>query len=328
MLTPLNGIHHITGIAGEPQRNLDFYTGVLGLRMVKRTVNFDDPGTYHFYFGDYEGHPGTILTFFPWPDARRGRRGQRQVSDVAFGVPSGALGYWKERLEGQGISTAAVFQRFDEEVLRFLDPDGLSLELVAREELDGTPGWEDGPADARHAVRGFAAPTLLLHDLEPTAALLDGLFGLRPTLQQGERHRFSAGDGIGQQVDIEVRPTEQMGRGGAGGIHHIAWRAESDEQQAAYRELLISRGFEVTPIIDRTYFHSIYFREPGGVLFEIATDPPGFTVDESVKELGSALRLPAWFEPRRASIEAILPRLEVAPLGVPQTGRKLKDASD
>lgn len=320
MLTPISGIHHITGIAGDPQRNLDFYTVTLGLRMVKRTVNFDDPGTYHFYFGDYEGNPGTILTFFPWPDARRGRRGQGQVADVAFGVPSGTLGAWQERLTRLGVTTATPFRRFDEEVLRLLDPDGLSLELVAREALDAVPGWEGGPVPAEMAVRGFAAPTLLLQNLEPTAALLGDLFGMQPSQQDGTRHRFTSGGGIGQQVDIELRPSEVMGRGGAGTIHHIAWRAENDEQQAAYRELLVGHGYEVTPVLDRQYFHSIYFREPGGILFEIATDPPGFTLDEPLESLGSALRLPPWYEPRRGEIERILPPLTINQPETPRGG--------
>lgn len=316
MPEPIQGIHHITAVASDPQRNLDFYTRVLGLRLVKLTVNFDDPGTYHFYFGDASGHPGTILTFFPWQAIRRGRRGLGQVSEVAFAVPSGSLGYWTERLKKFNVSASGPFTRFDEEVLSLTDPDGLLLELVARPAGgDGAPWhgspWNGAGIPPEQAVQGFAAPTLLLEESSQTISLLTDIFGLRPTHQAGSRARFSGTAVWGGQVDIDLRPAELPGGMGAGVVHHIAFRAPDDAQQLAWREILVNKGFNVTPVLDRTYFHSIYFREPGGILFEIATDPPGFTLDEPQPELGTHLRLPEWIEPKRADIERMLPKLKL-----------------
>ena len=322
MSESIQGIHHLTGIAGDAQRNLGFYTRVLGLRLVKRTVNFDDPGTYHFYFADETGTPGTIMTFFPWAQAKRGTRGLGQVAVVGFSVPADTLGYWKERLEGAGTSVSAPFRRFDEEVLTFLDPDGLQLELAARDEMAALPAWEGGPVPAQQAIRGFSAPTLLLANAEGSANLLAKTFGLRQIDQQGPRMRFRGEASSGSLVDIEVRPNEQRGRMGPGVMHHIAWRTRDDQSQLEWREKLIGLGYEVTPVMDRQYFHSIYFREPGGVLFEIATDPPGFTLDETVEELGHALRLPPWLESRRAEIEGILPPLTFDEPRHKEPGRK------
>jgi glyoxalase family protein len=312
MTEPMRGIHHITAIASDPQSNLDFYTQVLGLRLVKLTVNFDDPGTYHFYFGDEAGRPGTILTFFPWVNSRRGQRGIGQVGAVAYTIPAESTGFWQERFKRLGISISTPFQRFDEEVLTVLDSDSMPVELVAREGARAEPHWSGGPVPEEHAIRGFDSPTFLLEGFERTAALLTETFGLRQVQQSGQRYRFSTGgNGAGSQVDIEVRPNEMFGQMGAGIVHHIAWRASDDQQQADWREILVRQGYNVTPVLDRQYFHSIYFREPGGILFEIATDPPGFSLDEAPESLGTQLKLPDWLEPRRASIERLLPQLKL-----------------
>jgi glyoxalase family protein len=317
MPEPIRGIHHITAIASDPQRNLDFYTQVLGLRLIKLTVNFDDPGTYHFYFGDAVGHPGTILTFFPWGNIRRGRHATGQVGMVAFNIPQNSTGFWVDRLKQQGVTVSAPFRRFDEEVLTLLDPDGLPLELIASDQAaaDSTP-WASNEVPGEKAIRGFSPPTLLLEGFEQTANLLTSVFGMRPVQQSGARYRFTAGNGdptgaVGGQVDVEVRPNEPPGGMGAGVVHHIAWRAQNDADQLAWREILVEHGLDVTPVLDRDYFHSIYFREPGGILFEIATDLPGFTIDEPADALGSQLKLPAWYEPRRAEIVSALPPLRL-----------------
>ena len=306
------GIHHITAIASDPQRNLDFYTRTLGLRLVKLTVNFDDPGTYHFYFGDEAGHPGTILTFFPWPRAPRGRQGTGQVTTVSFAIPQGALGYWQERLLSLGISTAQPQRRFDEQFLSLADPDALPLELVAHPGAEARPGWSGGPIPAEHAIRGFAGATLTVDDYELTAALLTGSMGFRLAGQEGQRSRYEVGSGEGlAQIDLVNAPELDEGIVAAGTVHHIAWRTPSDEQQLAWRSDLLKYGLHVTPVQDRQYFHSIYFREPNGILFEIATDPPGFATDETPEGLGTHLKLPLWLEPQRTKLEGVLPKLRL-----------------
>jgi len=310
-MNPISGIHHVTAIAGDPQRNLDFYTQVLGLRLVKLTVNFDDPGTYHFYFGDAAGRPGSILTFFPWQSARRGRPGLGQVSTVGYTIPAGSTGFWQERLKRLGASVSAPFTRFGEEVLPLLDPDGLPLELVASAPGGADQTWAANPVPTEQAIRGFAAPTLLVGALEPTAALLGKLFGMNQVQESGARYRFAAAGDFGALADVEVRPGEARGGMGSGVVHHIAWRAKDEAEQAAWRAELTAAGFEVTPVMDRQYFRSIYFREPGGILFEIATDPPGFTLDEPLEALGEQLRLPPWYEERRPNLLRILPPLRL-----------------
>ena len=307
MRRPIAGIHHVTAMAGDPQANVDFYTGVLGLRLVKKTVNFDDPGTYHLYYGDEVGHPGTIITFFPWPMARRGVQGAGQATVTSFSVPQGSLGWWTERLAGLGVTFQDPRPRFDEEVLTLLDPDGLRLELVTRED-DGRAPWTGGPVPAEHAVRGFDGVTLTEWNPEVTAEVLTGTLGFQPAGQQGERFRFTAGS---SRVDVLASPAGSRGRVSAGTVHHVAWRAADEADQLAWREAVAESGLHVTPVLDRQYFRSIYFREPGGVLFEIATDPPGFTFDEPVESLGSALKLPPWLEPERQRIEGALPPIEV-----------------
>ncbi|MBI3667652.1 MAG: ring-cleaving dioxygenase [Acidobacteria bacterium] len=310
------GIHHVTAIAGDPQQNLDFYTGLLGLRLVKRTVNFDDPYTYHLYYGDQLGRPGGILTFFPWPGAPRGRRGAGQLTATSFSVPAPALGYWMERLKSHGVAFEGPTRRFEEEVLTFGDRDGLQLELVAGSEADPRGPWKEGPVPADQAIRGFYGVTVSEEGYEQTAALLTATLGFRRAREAGNRFRYEAGSGgPGAVVDVLCLPAAPPGRVGVGTVHHVAWRASNDEEQKYWRGRIADLGFNVTPVLDRNYFRSIYFREPGGVLFEIATDPPGFTADEPPEQLGTRLKLPPWLEPHRAEIEQRLP-----PLHLPATG--------
>jgi len=317
MLTP-SGIHHVTAIASDPQRNLDFYAGVLGLRLVKRTVNFDDPTTYHFYFGDEVGHPGTILTFFPWPDARRGRQGAGQAAVTALSIPPSALGYWLDRLLRNHVDFEQPVTRYDgERVIAFKDPDGLLLELVAHPHAERTPGWSGGPIPEESTIRGVYSVTLWLDGLQSTAELLTNHLGFRLVREQGSIYRYITGadatpaSQIGAILDLRVVPGLWQGGMGAGIVHHIAFRAETEAVQLAVRDELSEIGYNITPQLDRDYFRSVYFREPGGVLFEIATDVPGFTVDESVSQLGRTLRLPAGLEPRRFEIEALLPNIHL-----------------
>jgi glyoxalase family protein len=308
---PIVGLHHVTAIASDPQRNLDFYTQVLGLRLVKRTINFDDPGTYHFYFGDYEGSPGTILTFFPWPNAHRGVRGVGETFATAFSVPVAALGYWKSRLLNQGVVIALEEERFGAYVLGFDDPDGMRLELIGHSDCGGAPSMSEGDIPAEHFIRGFFGVTLCEADFELTASLLETM-GFRKSAELGNRFRFSAeGDAHGRHIDVLHRPQFGPAEPGAGTVHHIAFRASDDAVQLAWRERIRAFPLQVTPVLDRTYFHSIYFHEPGGVLFEIATDPPGFAFDEPLQSLGENLQLPNWLESRRADIEAILPKISL-----------------
>jgi glyoxalase family protein len=317
MNTPIPGLHHVTAIATDAQTNLDFYAGVLGLRLVKRTVNFDDPGTYHLYYGDESGRPGSLLTFFPWPFARRGSRGTGQATVTAFSVPAGSLGWWRRRLEGLGIVVEDPHRRFDEEAMALLDPDGMKLELVAHAGAGERAPWADGPVAEGYAVRGLHSVTLTEGELERTATLLTAGMGLRAAGEEGARHRFSAAAAeagtaeadAGTQVDVVHSPGTAPGHVAAGTVHHVAWRTAGDGEQLAWRERLLARGLHVTPVQERQYFRSIYFREPGGVLFEIATDGPGFATDETVAALGDALKLPPWLEAHRARIEEALPPL-------------------
>ncbi len=305
----INGFHHLTAIVGDPQQNVDFYTGILGQRLVKRTVNFDDPTTYHLYYGDEVGTPGTIMTFFPWPNAPKGSRGTGQVVDVAFSIPTNSLGYWTERLSQHGVAFNGPTSRFDEQVISFLDPHGLSLELIAAQQPDTRSGWTQGPLPAEYAIRGFYSVTLAERDQERTAALLTETLGFRFLKQEAHRFRYVLGDGgPGATVDVLSLPEQARGRIAVGTVHHVAWRAEDDAEQLAWRKRLLDQSSDVTPVLDRQYFHSIYFHEPGGVLFEIATVPPGFAIDEPVEQLGTHLKLPPWLESDRARIEeAVLP---------------------
>lgn len=320
MTDRIAGIHHVTAIATDPQRNLDFYAGVLGMRLVKKTVNFDDPATYHFYFGDETGRPGTILTFFPWTMARRGSRGAGQATTVAFSVPAGSLDFWRERLESHRVALEDPARRFGEEVLTFLDPDGLKVEMVADPEQSHEEPWGEGPVPARHAIRSFHSVTLTEKDPEPTVRLLTETMGYRPADEAGARFRFESGaGGRASRVDVIHAPDVPQGQVEAGTIHHVAFRVADDQAQRIWRQRIAGLGLDVTRVLDRQYFHSVYFREPGGVLFELATDPPGFTLDESVEELGSGLKLPAWLEDHRQGIEQNLPGVKV-PEGAPPEG--------
>jgi glyoxalase family protein len=313
MSIPVSGLHHVTAIASDPQRNLDFYADLLGLRLVKRTINFDDPGTYHLYYGDSRGTPGTILTFFPWPDARRGGRGTGEVSATAFTIPLDSIGYWIERLKTNHITAERISPRFGEEVIRFADSDGLIIELVAAQPDAEVQPWTKSTVPAEHSLRGFHSVSAALEGYERTATLLTDVFGYKLVQEQGNRFRYAppAATGPGRSIDLVCRPDSQRGRGGAGSVHHIAFRTPDDASQLECRKHLVELGFNVSPVMDRNYFHSIYFREPGGVLFEIATDPPGFTFDESLEELGNNLRLPPPLEKQRSQIEAILPKISV-----------------
>ena len=312
------GIHHITAIAGDPQRNVDFYTGVLGMRLVKVTVNFDDPGSYHLYYGDELGHPGSILTFFAWPGGQPGRQGTSQVGTVSLAIPSGSLGFWLERLLGHGVRYEGPSRRFDEQVLSFKDPDGLLVELVASPRTANTPGWSDGPVTAEYAVRGMHGATLWEDGDTGSADFLTRTMGFQPVGEEGNILRFQSRDmGIGTVVNLRRAPGFWRGAGGVGTVHHVAFRADNDQVQLARRAEIERQGVDTTPVIDRQYFHSVYFREPGGILFEIATDPPGFTIDEPAAELGTHLQLPPMYEASRPEIERVLPplRLPHAPTG-------------
>jgi catechol 2,3-dioxygenase-like lactoylglutathione lyase family enzyme len=303
------GIHHITAITADAQKNIDFYRGVLGLRLVKLTVNFDDPGSYHLYYGDELGRPGTIMTFFAWEGAQRGRVGPAQVTATAFAVPTAAIDFWAGRLRDKQIEVAAMGERLGEPVLAFADPDGLQLEIVGVSEPAGEP-WKGGGIDADNAVHGFHSATISEEGYERTAQLLSRLMGFKAAGEEGNRFRYRGG-GLASTIDLLCTPDARHGSMGAGVIHHIAYRTADDTQQAAWHADIAAAGLNVSPVMDRTYFHSIYYREPGGVLFEIATDGPGFTVDQSAEQLGDKLMLPPWLEKHRAEIQAAVTPLKL-----------------
>jgi glyoxalase family protein len=311
LLMAQNGIHHVTAIAGPARRNLDFYTRTLGLRLVKKTVNFDDPGTYHFYYGDETGQPGTILTFFPWEHVAPGRLGVGETQEAVFRVLEGSIGYWAHRFVEKGVSHETPQRRFGETVLPFKDPDGMRLALVAVPGIESEPPWSSGEVPAEHAIRGFHSVSLLLREAAPTGAILTDVFGFSEVGRESSTVRFRAdGTEIGGIVDIRVAGDFPLGRQGAGSVHHIAFRAADDEAEFAMRRKLAdNHGIHTTDQKDRNYFRSLYFREPGGILFEIATDVPGFAVDEPVASLGQSLKLPPQYEPRRKDIEAVLPKV-------------------
>ncbi|WP_296575290.1 ring-cleaving dioxygenase [Phreatobacter sp.] len=306
-----NGIHHVTAISGPARRNLAFYADILGLRLVKKTVNFDDPGTYHLYFGDGAGTPGTILTFFPWEQAAPGRLGVGQIQETVFRVPESALGWWAHRFVDKGVPHETIEKRFGDPVLAFRDPDGMRLALVGVRGLEAEPAWADSGFPAAHAIRGFHGVSLLVDRGEATGAILTDVFGFARVGMEGAVTRYAVpGNPLGGIVDIRASGGFLKGREGAGSVHHVAFRATDDAaQQAMVERLTLRHGQRVTEQRDRNYFRSVYFREPGGVLFEIATDVPGFAVDEPVETLGEALKLPAGLEPMRARIEAVLPSL-------------------
>lgn len=306
------GIHHVTAIAGPAQRNLDFYTRILGLRLVKKTVNFDDPGTYHLYYGDEAGHPGSILTFFPWEHVAPGRVGLGETQETVLRVPEGSIGYWADRFVENGVAHQPLTKRFGETLLSFQDPDGMRLALVAVPGIENEPGWTGAGIPADAAIRGFHSVNLLLAEAAPTGAILTDVFGFGEVGREGSLVRYRVADGgAGSIVDIHEAGGLLPARLGGGSVHHIAFRAADDAEEAAMvRKLAQNHGIRTTEQKDRNYFRSVYFREPGHVLFEIATDVPGFAVDEPASTLGETLKLPAFLEARRSALEETLPRLE------------------
>ncbi|WP_212004270.1 ring-cleaving dioxygenase [Chitinophaga sp. HK235] len=306
----ITGLHHITAISGNAKKNYDFYTRIMGLRFVKKTVNFDDPHTYHFYYGDKTGSPGTILTFFPWEDIMAGRRGTHMATEIGYSIPEGSINFWLKRLDAANIIYNKPSSKFGEIYLTFLDPDGLKIELTVPEKTDDRVPWETAEVSAENATRGFHHVTLTLDDIQATADLLVSVFGFELIKHHANRYRFAspAGD-TANYIDLVEAKGELRGHVAGGSIHHIAFRMKDDAMELHYREKLEALGLNATPQLDRKYFRSVYFREPGGVLFELATDTPGFTVDESVDELGTHLMLPAQFEPQRAEIEQKLIKL-------------------
>ena len=306
MASEIPGIHHVTAVAGSPQHNIDFYAGILGFRLVKLTVNYDDPTTYHLYYGDGLGHLGSIITFFAWPGGGKGLLGTGQLTSTSFSVPEGSLEFWMERFRERKVSFETPIHRFEHRIMQFEDHDGLKLELVENAGDERTP-WDKSPVPSGNAIRGFYGVTLSEEGYEKTAWFLRDILGFKPTRQEDNRFRYEASESnAGGIVDVLCLPDSSRGHVSVGTVHHVAWRTPNDEQQKEWREEIAKLSLNVTPVIDRKYFHSIYFREPGGVLFEIATEPPGFTVDESATELGTRLVLPKWLEPLRKNIEQTL----------------------
>ncbi len=313
MPDPIPGLHHVTALSGAAQDTLNFYAGVLGLRRVKTTVNFDDPKTHHLYFGDTVGRPGTIITFFPWPRARQGHTGAGMVQSVAFAIPPNTIAEWAAHLDEADVSCRRT-EIFGDPALRFDDPFGLTLELVATDGMVNPGAWEDGPIATEHAIRGFHAPVLPIFADDRTPELLTDLFGWTHIDENENRSRFRgpAETDLANVVDLQVQDRHPSGRMGKGTVHHVAFRARDEEEQKQWQTTLRDRGIQVTDVKDRQYFQSIYFRDPNwtsGILFEIATDGPGFLEDETEGELGETLRLPSWLESQRSEIEDALPAL-------------------
>jgi glyoxalase family protein len=306
----IKGIHHITAIAGNAKKNYDFYTRVLGLRLVKKTVNFDDPHTYHFYYGDKVGTPGSILTFFPWEGIATGRRGARQVTEIGYSVPESSLDFWLKRLDDNNVIYNKPAEKFGEQYLSFLDPDGLKIELTVPKNADNREPWTTTEVGAANATRGFHNITITSNKIEATAKILTDIFGYRLLEQHVNRYRFIT-DAVDNAaiVDLVEIPSEIAGHVAGGSVHHVAFRVENEEILMQYREKIVNLGLHITEKIDRNYFYSLYFREPGGVLFELATENPGFATDETVEQLGSGLKLPAQYESIRKDIEETLPKL-------------------
>jgi glyoxalase family protein len=304
------GLHHITAIASNAKQNLDFYTNVLGQRLVKKTVNFDDPGTYHFYFGDEVGTPGSILTFFPWAGVRKGKNGAGMATAIGYSVPKDSLEFWQDRFKKFNVKQEEVTELFGEKYLSFVDPDGLKLQFIISDKEDKRKQWETSEVKADAATKGFHSVTLTLRNATPTVSVLTDILGYKLLRQEGNNYRFVT-DSIENAsiVDIIEVPNAAAGINSAGTNHHVAFRVKDDTILMDYREKVLSKGLNITPKIDRDYFFSLYFREPGGVLFELATDNPGFMKDESLSELGTHLKLPEQYESARAEIEKVLPDL-------------------
>jgi glyoxalase family protein len=309
------GIHHITAFVKNAQETVDFYSGVLGLRLVKKTINFDAPEVYHLYFGNEAGSPGTIITFFPWATSRQGRIGGGQVGITTYVVPVGTLRFWEERLVKLSIPFTSVM-RFNEQYVQLADPDGLQLELVEREE-GSLSKWTFGGVPADKAIKGFGGAILYSTAPQKTGDVLEQVMGLEKVGQEGDFARFKATGDLGNLIDVNLTAMP-LGAGGAGTVHHIAWRAKDDEDHAIWRSHVEESGLHPTPVIDRQYFNAIYFREEGGILFEIATDPPGFAHDEPAETMGENLMLPEWFEEKRDQIVQMLPPIKVRVLEADQ----------
>jgi glyoxalase family protein len=312
-MSQVHGIHHVTAISGNAQENLDFYTGVLGLRLVKRSINQDAPDTYHLFYADAEGHPGTDLTFFPWPNMPRGRKGIGLAVEVGLAVPEGSLAFWAERLQAMGVDLEAPASRFGEKALRLRDPHGLDLSLTETSDPREFAPWLQGPIPEQHQVRGFHAVRLWERELAATARFLSDALGFELVGEESGWHRFGAEEGgSGKWIDVRELPGERRGSWGTGAVHHVAFRVADEEEQLGVRQRVAAAGSHPTPVIDRFWFKSVYFKEPGGVLFELATEGPGFAVDEDPAHLGEQLILPPWYEPQRQQIEAVLPPLRQA----------------
>jgi len=318
------GIHHVTAIASDPQRNVDFYAGVLGLRLVKITINYDDPGSYHLYYGDESGSPGSIMTFFAWSGARRGRRGAAQTTAASFAVPVGAVHYWRERLQAQGVQIKTI-QRAEaggDHGIEFEDPDGLLLRIVESPGAAHHPDWSGADIPQEAAIRRLHGVTFAVREAAPTALTLTRELGVNLVSADGNVSRYTPAGSDGETIVQVVESQEPYGAIAVGNIHHVAFRAPDAQAQLKWQTRLQNEGYGVSPVMDRQYFESIYFREPGGILFEIATDGPGFTVDEPLESLGTRLRLPEWLEPRRAEIERVLPPIRTAVLNRASIERK------
>jgi glyoxalase family protein len=311
METKILGLHHLTAIAGDAQRNYDFYTKTLGFRLVKKTVNFDDPHTYHFYFGDEVGTPGTIITFFPWANVRRGKNGVGMVTEIGYSIPKGSLGFWKERFQKLNVQYDSISERFGEKFLAFQDPDGLCLNLIESKEKDERKGYPTSEVNTDVAIKGFHTVTLTLNNIKATAEILTEVFGYKQLEKEGNIYRYKT-DAVENAafVDLLEIPQAQRGLNAGGTNHHVAFRVKNEETLMEIRKKIIARGLHITEKINRDYFFSLYFREPGGVLFEIATDNPGFATDETVENLGSSLQLPDQFKHMRDEIENGLPEIK------------------
>jgi len=307
------GLHHITAIAGQAQRNYNFYTKTLGLRLVKKTVNFDDPGTYHFYYGDEVGSPGSILTFFPWEGVQKGRTGTGMATEIGYSVPAASLEFWNHRFNELKVNHQTVRERFGEQFLSFEDPDGLLLNLIVSSAEDKRKPWTTAQVNADVATKGFHSIVLTVKKMEPTAKILTEIFGFRLFKQEGNHYRFiTDANATANIVDVVEEPEGNYGHNAVGTNHHVAFRAKDDAIMMEFREKAMSAGLNITEKIDRNCFYSLYFREPNGVLFEIASDNPGFVIDEPVSELGTHLMLPPQYETNRNRIEAWLPVLNQA----------------
>ncbi len=304
----LTGLHHLTAMASDPARNAAFYMQVLGLRMIKKTINFDDPGAYHLYYGDYPGSPGTALTFFLWPGARRGTPGVGQVTSYAFQIPVGSSDYWEKRLTAKNVESVQTGERFNEALVSLRDPDGFAIDLIETADPLPVVHWAGSDVPAEHCIHGFHGVTMTHRKLDRSASLLTSLMGARHEQSDGNRHRYVLGSGPERaRIDIVEDPHGAPGTSGTGIVHHVAWRTPTDETEAEALAEIHHAGIQSSGVIDRSYFHSIYYREPGGVLYEIATDGPGFEIDEPVESLGDQLMLPPWMEARRVMIEGSLP---------------------